>query len=94
MVTDQFSGYDILNKENIKNFIRLKVDHGVSSSDFNGVHTNGIESFWAVLKRGLYGIYHHVSVKYLQNYVNEFCFRLNNRDNSLAFEKLLRLAVQ
>lgn len=78
VVTDQFSAYDILNKKNEKNFVRIKVDHSVSFSDFNGIHTNGIESFWAVLKRGLYGIYHNVSVKYLQNYVNEFCFGMNN----------------
>lgn len=93
VVTDQFSAYDILNKENEKNFVRIKVDQSVSFSDFNGIHTNGIESFWAVLKTGLYGIYHNVSVKYLQNYVNEFCFGMNNRDNDVAFEKLMQLAV-
>jgi len=41
------------------------------------VHTNGIESVWASLKRGLYGTYHHVSKKHLERYVNEFCFRLS-----------------
>ena len=40
-------------------------------------HTNGIESVWAVLKRGIEGTFHQVSVKHLDRYVNEFTFRLN-----------------
>ncbi|KAA6312345.1 hypothetical protein EZS27_036707 [termite gut metagenome] len=93
VMTDQFSGYNILDKENEKNFIRLKVDHSVMFSLGNGIHTNGIESFWAILKRGVYGIFHHISTRYLQSYVNEFCFRLNYRDNEVAFEKLVDLSV-
>lgn len=94
VVTDQLSSYNVLDRPNEKNFVRLKVDHNVMYSLGNGIHTNGIESFWAVLKRGLYGIYHHVSVCHLQGYVNEFCFRLNYRDNDVAFEKLVELAVK
>lgn len=56
-------------------------------------NSNSIESCWAVLKRSVYGIFHHVSVKYLQNYVDEFCFRLNNRDCNDAFLKCVRLVV-
>jgi ISXO2-like transposase domain len=41
------------------------------------VTTNGIESVWAVLKRGLHGVYHHASDKHLHRYVDEFTFRLN-----------------
>ncbi len=42
-------------------------------------HTNGIESFWAMLKRGYYGTYHRLSEKHLQRYVNEFSGRHNIR---------------
>jgi hypothetical protein len=56
-----------------------------SDGDLN---TNRIESFWAIVKRGVYGIYHSVSEKHLQKYIDEFSFRYNNRHD--GFEKLLR----
>ncbi len=93
IMTDQYSGYNILDKENDCNFVRLKIDHSVTYSLGNGIHTNGIESFWAVLKRGVYGVFHNVSVKYMQKYVNEFCFRLNHRDNNEAFASLVELSI-
>jgi len=43
----------------------------------NDIHINGVESVWAVLKRGLYGVWHHASRKHLHRYVNEATFRLN-----------------
>lgn len=44
--------------------------------------TNGIESVFAVLKRGLHGVYHHASPKHLHRYVGEFAFRLGDGDVS------------
>ena len=42
-----------------------------------GVHINSVESMWALLKRGIYGTWHHVSIKHLFRYANECTFRLN-----------------
>ena len=53
------------------------VNHGAGEYARGSVHTNGIESVWAVLKRGLHGVYHHASQKHLHRYVDEFTFRLN-----------------
>ncbi len=53
------------------------VNHSAEEFVRGDVHTNGIESVWAVLKRGLKGVYHHVSPKHLPRYVDEFAFRLN-----------------
>ena len=56
------------------------VNHGAKEYSHKGVSTNSIESVWAVLKRGLHGVYHHASDKHLARYVNEFTFRLNDGD--------------
>ena len=55
------------------------VSHSVGEYVRAQVHTNGVESFWALLKRGLFGTYHQVSAKHLQRYVNEFAGRHNTR---------------
>ena len=44
-----------------------------------GIHTNTIEGFWALVKRGMFGQFHSVSRRHLQRYVDEFCFRYNLR---------------
>ena len=54
------------------------INHGAGEYARDGVTTNSIESVWAVLKRGLHGVYHHASKKHLARYVNEFTFRLND----------------
>lgn len=93
VMTDQLNSYGILDGKKDNNFIHIKIDHNTTYSLGDGKHTNTIESCWAVLKRSVYGIFHHVSVKYLQQYVDEFCFRLNNRDYDNAFMRCVQLAV-
>jgi transposase-like protein len=53
------------------------VNHSAGEYAAGPAHTNGIESVWAVLKRGYYGVYHSMSGKHLRRYVDEFTFRLN-----------------
>ena len=45
-------------------------------------HTNSIEGFWSLVKRGIGGVYHSVSRKYLQTYLDEYAYRYNRRDSS------------
>jgi len=88
IMTDEFRGYDPLTRNN---FVHLRIDHTKAFSD-GDIHTNSAESFWAILKRGVYGIYHHISVKYMQRYVDEFVFRQNNRDGNM-FDLVLKQSV-
>ena len=72
--TDEHSAYRGLNGLFFKS---ESVNHSAGEYVRAGVTTNGIESVWAVMKRGLHGVYHHASPKHLGRYVNEFAFRLN-----------------
>ena len=49
------------------------------------VHTNNLESFWSLLKRGVMGTFHNVSKEYLPLYLAEFSYRHNNRKNADIF---------
>ena len=58
------------------------------------VHTNTIEGFWSLVKRGIGGVYHAVSKKHLQGYLNEYAWRYNHRaDGKAQFERLLLLST-
>ena len=58
-------------------FKHESVNHTQDEYVRGNVHTNSIESVWAVMKRGMHGVYHHASKKHLGRYVDEFTFRLN-----------------
>jgi transposase-like protein len=66
------------------------VNHALGEYARGPVSTNSIESVWAVLKRGLHGVYHHASKKHLFRYVDEFTFRLN--EGNVERHSLERLA--
>jgi transposase-like protein len=72
--TDEFQGYKRIGKS----YRHEKINHSKDEYSRNGVTTNGIESVFAVLKRGLHGVYHHASKKHMGRYVDEFTFRLND----------------
>jgi transposase-like protein len=74
--TDEHSGYRHLSTS----YQHMSVRHGVGEYVNGMAHTNGIESFWAMLKRGYKGTYHKMSAKHLSRYVVEFAGRHNVRD--------------
>jgi transposase-like protein len=81
VATDQNQGYDHLGR----GIRRESVNHSQGEYVRGIVHTNSIESFWALLKRGIIGTYHNVSKEYLPLYLAEFQFRFNNRNNPDIF---------
>lgn len=58
------------------------------------IHTNTIEGFWALLKRAWYGSHHHYSPRYMPLYVDEACWKYNERKNPQAFQTFLRGCMQ
>jgi transposase-like protein len=81
VATDQWVGYKHLSPE----FPHETVDHMQGEYVRGEVHSANLDSFWALLKRGIMGTYHHVSKKYLPLYLAEFQFRHNNRQNPDIF---------
>lgn len=73
--TDEYRSYGVLDAE----YAHKRVNHSMMYSD-GDIHCNGVENFWSLLKRGLIGSFHKVSVKHLHLYLDEFTFRFNNRE--------------
>ena len=89
--TDEFSSYLWLDSSK---FTHRAVNHGetyVRYEDGKPVHTNGVENVWSLFKRGIVGVFHKVSAKYLPLYLNEFSFRFNNRDDFNMMDRVLGL---
>jgi len=90
VVTDENKDYNYIHKDIPHDAVR----HSAGEYVRGEVHTNSIESFWSLLKRGVVGTYHNVSAKYLPFYLNEFSFRFNNRNNRDMFADLITTCSQ
>ncbi len=86
LATDQHRAYMHLSDD----FRHGSVDHSKKQYVVGAIHTNTIEGFWSLIKRGVMGSYHKVSRKYLPLYVAEFQFRYNNRLNADIFGEAIR----
>jgi transposase-like protein len=84
--TDEHKAYRSLGKWYRHGFVRHAQDEYVHGA----IHTQTIEGFWSLVKRGIMGTFHKVSRKYLPLYVNEFEFRYNNRMNPDIFGAAIR----
>lgn len=87
--TDEWKGYSKVSQK----FIHLIVAHGKGEYVKGEAHTNTLEGFWSLFKRGIVGQYHQISEKYLNRYVDEFCFRYNNRKNVDVFNLVILKSV-
>jgi transposase-like protein len=87
VATDEHSGYQYLSRW--QQLPHETVNHRQGEYVRGLVHTNTMESFWSLLKRGIVGTYHNVSKKYLPLYLAEFSFRFNNRHEADIFGKAI-----
>jgi ISXO2-like transposase domain/Transposase zinc-ribbon domain len=86
LCTDRWGGYNRLDGQ----YPHASVDHASGEYVIGAVHTQTIEGFWSLLKRGVFGTFHKVSHKYLPLYVAEFQFRNNNRGNPDIFGEAIK----
>lgn len=77
LVTDEWVAYSGLSKDYQHEVLKHNEGQFVNSNNF---HTNSVEGFWSLLKRGIFGIYHSASAKHLNKYCDEFSYRYNTRN--------------
>ena len=93
--TDEYSSYAGLDRMDGMEYEHRRVNHESKVYVVGDVHTQTIEGFWSLVKRGIGGVYHSVSQKYLQTYLDEYSYRYNRRDTgNLIFHDVLAKAVQ
>ena len=89
--TDEYRIYNRLPQEG---YAHRRINHSEKVYVSGDVHTNTIEGFWSLVNRGIGGVYHSVSAKHLQGYLNEYARRYNQRyEAETRFDGLLRRAA-
>jgi transposase len=92
--TDEYSAYNNLaglktDGQNL-GYQHKRIHHASKIYVVGDIHTNTVEGFWSLLKRGIGGVYHAVSQEYLQTCLNEYTYRYNRRDQvNLIFKSIL-----
>ena len=92
--TDEYVAYNYLpdlKKDGVPlGYKHRRIHHAARVYVVGDIHTNSVEGFWSLLKRGIGGVYHAVSEKYLQSYLDEYSYRYNRRDQgNLLFKSIL-----
>jgi transposase-like protein len=86
--TDEAAAYQSLTE---RGYDHRRIHHAAKVYVEGDIHTNTIEGFWSLVKRGLSGTHHAVSAKFLQGYLNEYVWRWNHRDDPAGLFELLLL---
>jgi len=90
IMTDEYVGYRKVSQK----YAHSVVKHSSGNYVTGDAHTNTIEGFWSLFKRGIVGQYHQISGKHVNKYLDEFCFRYNNRKNTEVFNDMIRNSVR
>jgi transposase-like protein len=89
VITDQLRSY-----KSVKETHRHAVINHIRAYVHGNIHTNTIENFWSLLKRGIMGSFHKVSIKHLPKYLAEFEYRFNNRETQNLFAQTLGIMLR
>lgn len=90
--TDQPGAYQQLAQYGYRHsYVNHQETYVIKGTD---IHTNSIEDFWSIFKRGVTGVYTHISPRYLQHYANEYGFRYGNKKlgDGMFYEMLRQIA--
>jgi transposase-like protein len=89
LMTDDYAGYEKVGRD----YDHRVINHSKLEYVVGLTHTNSIENFWSLFKRGVIGQFHKVSEKHLDRYLDEFTYRFNGREDDTLFQRTLRNLV-